>query len=200
LLRASLVLAVTLAGTGLIGFGGMAAWQAYSENAGNSVAAGGLGHSNAVGSQTCTSVTSTSLLNQSGNTCAVIVNVSGVAPSSPSTLTTGAVKITSTGTLQSTLTMQMPSAAAGNLCADLLLSVVDQSSVTDYPATALTTQMGSTSLEDSAGATVWPGTSPGPAGSDTYTFTIAKGPSFNTDYADAGQSCAFSILFTQQAD
>jgi hypothetical protein len=200
LLRVSLVCVATLAATALIGFGGMAAWQAYSENAGNSVAAGSLGHNNTVGAQSCTSVTSTSLLNQSGNVCAVIVNVSGVSPTSPATLTTGAVTITSTGTLQSTLTMQMPSAAAGNLCADLLLTVVDASSVTDYPATALSTQMGSTSLKDSAGATTWPGTSPGPAGTDTYTFTITKGGSFNTDYADAGQSCTFSILFTQQAD
>ena len=199
LLRVSLVLAATVAGTALVGFGGMAAWQAYSENAGNDVAAGSLGHSNAVSSQSCTSVTSTSLLNQSGNTCAVIVNVSGVAPSSPATLTSGAVTITSSGSLPSTLSMQMPAAATGNLCPDLLLGVADQSSVTDYAATVLTTQMGATALKDSAGATTWPGTAPGPAGSDTYTFAITKGTNFNTDYADAGQSCSFSILFTQQA-
>jgi hypothetical protein len=199
LLRVSLVLAATVAGTALVGFGGVAAWQAYSDNAGDGVAAGSLGHSNVVSSQSCTSVTSISLLNQSGNTCAVIISVTGVDPASPSTLATGAVKITSTGTLQSTLSMQMPAAATGNLCPDLLLSVVD-ASVTDYAATALTTQMGATGLEDSAGATTWPGTAPGPAGSDTYTFTVTKGPNFNTDYADAGQSCGFSILFTQQAD
>jgi hypothetical protein len=200
LARVSLVFAATVAATALIGFGGMAAWQAYSENAGNSVAAGSLGHSNTVATQSCTSVTSTSLLNQAGNTCAVIIGVSGVSPSSPATLTSGAVVITSTGTLQSTLSMQMPSAATGNLCADLELTVTDSSSVTDYAAAALSTQMGATSLKDSAGATTWPGTSPGPAGTDTYAFTITKGTNFNTDYQDAGQSCTFSILFTQQAD
>ena len=76
---------------------------------------------------------------------------------------------------------------------------MDQSSLTDYPATALTTQMAATSLKDSAGIATWPGTSPGPAGGDTYTLTITKGASFNTDPGDAGQSCSFAILFTQQA-
>jgi hypothetical protein len=199
ILRVALVLVATFAGTALLGFGGLAAWQGYTENAGNSVGAGTLGHTNTVGTQSCTSVTSTTLLNQAGNTCAAIISVSGVSPSSPSTLATGAVTITSTGALNSSFTMQMPAAATGTLCADLQLTVVDQSSVTDYAATALTTQMGATSIKDSAGATTWPGTAPGPAGSDTYTFTITKGAAFNTDPADAGQSCSFAILFTQQA-
>ena len=199
-LRVALVLLATVGGTGLVGFGGLAAWQGYTENAGNSVAAGTVTHSNAVGSATCTSVTSTALLNQTGNVCAAIINVSGVDPASPATLATGGVKISSTGTLNSTFSMQMPAAPAGNLCADLVLTVVDASSVTDYAATALTTQMGSISLKDSAGASTWPGTSPGPAGSDTYTFTITKGANFNNDASDAGQSCGFSILFTQVAD
>ena len=199
ILRVELVLVATFAGTALLGFGGLAAWQGYTENAGNSVGAGTLGHTNKVGTQSCTSVTSTTLLNQSGNTCAAIISVSGVSPSSPSTLATGAVTITSTGALNSTFTIQMPAVATGTLCADLLLAVVDQSSVTDYAATALTSQMGATGIRDSAGATTWPGTSPGPAASDTYTFTITKGPSFNTDPADAGQSCSFAILFSQQA-
>jgi hypothetical protein len=198
-LRLAVVLAATVGATALVGFGGLAAWQSYSENAGNSVAAGTLGHNNTVGTATCTSVATTALLNQAGNICAVIINVSGVSPTSPATLATGAVTITSTGTLKSTMTMQMPAAASGNLCADLLLGVVDASSVTDYTATALTTQMGTVTLNDSAGAATWPGTSPGPAGSDTYTFTITKGTNFNTDTQDAGQSCSFSILFTQQA-
>jgi hypothetical protein len=198
-LRVALVLAAAFAGTALVGFGGIAAWQNYTENANNSVGAGTVSHSNTVGTTTCTSVNSTTLLNQSGNVCAAIISVSGVSPSSPATLTTGAVVITSTGTLNSTITMQMPAAATGNLCADLLLSVVDASSVTDYAATALTTQMGSISLKDSAGASTWPGTSPGPAGSDTYTFTITKGTNFNTDTSNAGQSCSFAVLFTQQA-
>lgn len=199
-IRVALVLAATVAGTGLVGFGGLAAWQGYTENAGNTVAAGTVTHSNAVGSATCTSVTSAALLNQVGNVCAAIINVANVDPASPATLATGGVKITSTGTLNSSFTMQMAAAPTGNLCADLVLTVVDASSVTDYAATALTTEMGSITLKDSAGVTNWPGTSPGPAGSDTYTFTVTKGAGFNTDPSDAGQSCGFSILFTQVAD
>ena len=198
-IRVALVLAATVAGTGLVGFGGLAAWQGYTENAGNAVAAGTVTHSNAVGAATCTSVTSAALLNQVGNVCAAIINVAGVDPASPATLATGGVKITSTGTLNSTFTMQMAAAPTGNLCADLVLAVVDASSVTDYAATALTTQMGSISIKDSAGVSSWPGTSPGPAGSDTYTFTVTKGANFNTDASDAGQNCGFTILFTQVA-
>jgi hypothetical protein len=198
-IRVALVLAATVAGTGLVGFGGLAAWQGYTENAGNTVAAGTVTHSNAVGSATCTSVTSAALLNQVGNVCAAIINVANVDPASPATLATGGVKITSTGTLNSSFTMQMAAAPTGNLCADLVLTVVDASSVTNYPATALSTEMGTISLNDSAGAGNWPGTSPGPAGSDTYTFTVTKGAGFNTNSSDAGQSCSFSILFTQVA-
>jgi hypothetical protein len=199
-IRVALVLAATVAGTGLVGFGGLAAWQGYTENAGNSVAAGTVTHSNAVGSATCTSVNTVAQLNQTGNVCAAIINVTGVDPASPATLATGGVKITSTGTLKSTFTMQMPAVPSGNLCADLTLGVVDSSSVTYYPTTVLTSQMGSTNLNDSAGASPWPGTAPGPAGSDTYTFTITKGTNFNADASDAGQSCGFAILFTQVAD
>jgi hypothetical protein len=199
-IRVTLVLAATVAGTGLVGFGGLAAWQGYTENPGNTVAAGTVTHSNAVGSATCTSVTSTTLLNETGNVCAAIINVTGVDPASPATLATGGVKITSTGTLKSTFTMQMPAVPSGNLCADLTLGVVDSSSVTYYPTTVLTSQMGSANLNDSAGASPWPGTAPGPAGSDTYTFTITKGTNFNADASDAGQSCGFAILFTQVAD
>ena len=200
-IRVTLVLAATVAGTGLVGFGGLAAWQGYTENPGNTVAAGTVTHSNAVGSATCTSVTSTTLVNETGNVCAAIINVTGVDPASPATMATGGVKITSTGTLNSTFTMQMPAIPSGNLCADLVLTVMDASSVNDYLPTALSAEMGSTPpLKDSAGASNWPGTAPGPAGSDTYTFTITRGANFNADASDAGQSCGFSILFTQVAD
>src|ERR1039458_4257514 len=128
-IRVALVLAATVAGTGLVGFGGLAAWQGYTENAGNS---------NAVGSATCTSVNTVAQLNQTGNVCAAIINVTGVDPASPATLATGGVKITSTGTLKSTFTMQMPAVPSGTLCADLTLGVVDSSSVTYYPTTVLT--------------------------------------------------------------
>ena len=41
-LRVALVLGAAVAGTALVGWGGLAAWSAYTENAGNSVAAGTL--------------------------------------------------------------------------------------------------------------------------------------------------------------
>ena len=45
-LRVALVLGAAVAGTALVGWGGLAAWNAYTENAGNSVAAGTLTHAN----------------------------------------------------------------------------------------------------------------------------------------------------------
>src|ERR1035437_5684430 len=48
-LRVAMVLGAAVAGTALVGFGGLAAWNAYTENAGNSVAAGTLAHSNYIG-------------------------------------------------------------------------------------------------------------------------------------------------------
>ena len=43
-LRMALVLGAAVAGTALVGFGGLAAWNAYTENAGNSVAEIGRAH------------------------------------------------------------------------------------------------------------------------------------------------------------
>ena len=45
-LRVALVLGAAVAGTAVVGWGGLAAWSAYTENAGNSVAAGTLAHAN----------------------------------------------------------------------------------------------------------------------------------------------------------
>ena len=43
-LRIALVMGTMVAGTALVGWGGLAAWSAYTENAGNSATAGTLSH------------------------------------------------------------------------------------------------------------------------------------------------------------
>jgi hypothetical protein len=47
--RLALVLGAAVAGTALVGWGGLAAWQAYTQNAGNAFAVGTLTHTNTVG-------------------------------------------------------------------------------------------------------------------------------------------------------
>jgi hypothetical protein len=94
------------------------------------------------------------------------------------------------------------------MCADLTLAVSDPDAGapgTPYAATALTSTMGATTIDNNAPtpSTTWlpngtAGTGTGTTG-NTFTFTVAAGGNFVNDYADAGQSCTFSILFTQTA-
>ena len=65
--------------------------------------------------------------------------------------------------------------------------------------------MGATTVDNNAGtpSATWSpngttGTGTGATG-NTFTFTVAALTSFGNNYADAGQSCTFSILFTQTA-
>ncbi len=209
MLRVALALGATIAATAAVGYGGLAAWQAYTDNP-DSVAAQSLGHTNTASGLTCTSVTSAGQLNRSGNTCSDVISIGqgsgAVSPSSPSTLATGTVAIASTGLLPSTFELSMlnPPAVSptpgGNLCADMILTVSD--ATTTYWSQPASTQIVASSnvgLDDSAGAATWPGTSPGPVGHNTFTVTLTKGPTFNTDSQDEGNVCSFDLLFTQQS-
>jgi hypothetical protein len=208
-IRIALVLWGTVATTGLISFGGLASWQSYTDNP-SSVAAESLGHANTSAGVSCTSVSSTTLLNQSGDTCSAVIAIANVSPDSPATLATGTVRIVNTGQLSSTFSLSMLTAPRGNLCADLQLTVTDLNSGapdsgTVYPATTLSAQITSPiTLYDNAAtpSTTWTGggTAPGGTGAtgNTFTLSVTKGPSFNTDSADQGQSCSFDTLFTEQ--
>ena len=57
--RLALVLSAAVAGTALVGWGGLAAWQAYTQNAGNAFTTGSIGHTNQVSGKTlvCQSTT-----------------------------------------------------------------------------------------------------------------------------------------------
>jgi len=202
-LRVALVLGTAVAGTALVGWGGLAAWNAYTENAGNSVAAGTLAHANGL---SC--VSSLGVIPTSGTGwCAATISVSNADPATW-TGSTNTIIIANTGSLKSTFTLNLPAAASGGLCADLTLKVTSLSAGapgTPYAATALSTTMGATSVDNDAGtpSATWSpngtaGTGTGATG-NTFTFTVAAGGNFPTDYADSGQSCTFSILFTQTA-
>jgi hypothetical protein len=211
-LRVALVLGAAVAGTALVGWGGLAAWSAYTENAGNSVAAGTLAHNNYVSSN-CASVIGSAPSGTGPGWCSVFMTIGGADPANNVLPATGVVKIDNTGTLQSTFQMSMPSApvsSGGTMCADLTLAVTDPDAGapgTPYAATALTTTMGATPIDNNAptpSATWSPNGSPdvgAGATGNTFTFTVAAltGGGFASHYADAGQSCTFSILFTQTA-
>jgi hypothetical protein len=207
-LRVALVLGAAVAGTALVGWGGLAAWQAYTENAGNSVAAGTLAHANGLSCVSSLGVTPTSGGGPTAGWCSAVVTVGNADPANGVLPYSATVKIANTGSLSSTFAMSMPAAATGTggtICQDLTLAVTDLNGTTDYAATALSTQMGSIGLKNNAGtpSTTWSpngtaGTGTG-ATANTFTFTVAAGTNFPSDYADAGQSCSFNILFSQTA-
>jgi hypothetical protein len=208
-LRVALVLGAAVAGTALVGFGGLAAWSAYTENAGNSVAAGTLAHSNGA---SC--VSSLGVVPTSGTGfCAATITVANVDPATW-TSTVGTIKIADTGSLNSTFTLSMGTllqAPTGGLCADVTVGVTDPNTVAPdstgvvWSPTALTGTFTAKSLYNNftTPSTTWTGggvagTGAGATG-DTFTVTVAPGGSFGSDYADQGTSCTFGLLFTQTA-
>jgi hypothetical protein len=206
-LRVALVLGAAVAGTALVGFGGLAAWSAYTENAGNSVAAGTLAHANGLA---CTSNLGTIPVSGTG-WCAATITVANVDPATW-TNTVGTIVIANTGNLKSTFTLNLPAAASGGLCADVTLKVTDPNITapdtgTVIATTALTTASLTTavSLYSNAATPSLTWTNGGVAGTgtgataDTYTVTVTPGTGFAGDYADQGTSCTFGLLFTQTA-
>lgn len=191
--RLAIVLGATVAGTAVIGWGGLAAWQAYTENNGNTVTAGTVSHTNKVDAGTpCNSKPSLP------NACDVIFNVSGITPTWAGV--THTVVITNTGSLTSTFALSTNTAGTttvhaptGNLCGDLNLSVTDANGNSIFNG-AMTGSINGVALVNSANSGAWATND-----SDTFTFAITAGTGLATNSADAGQSCTASFLFTQSA-
>ena len=203
-LRLGMVLLVTLAGTAVVGWGGLAAWQAYTENDGNTVAAGTLQHKNTV-SATCTSVSSL----PSVGCDSVWVAVSGVSPSTASPFASGSVKVANTGSLNSTFKLVTVTAGtttnvapSGGLCADLHLHITDANTAVVYDGAmnvAINTSLNNNAATPSATWTSG-GATPGGgavANGNTFTFTVTKGAAFNNNSSDQGQSCSANFQFQQ---
>ena len=207
-LRVALVLGAAVAGTALVGWGGLAAWNAYTMNAGNSVAAGTLSHAQTASCLSSLGTVPTSGSGVAGGWCTAAIAISGV--SSSWTGTTGTITVANTGNLVSTFTMSMPAAPSGSLCADLTLKVSDPSTTAPdggipYAATALSSTMGAKNLYNNAGTPSLTWTGGGTAGTgagatgNTFTLTIGVSGTYATDSTDAGQSCSFNLLFSQSA-
>ena len=206
--RIALVLGAVVASTAVIGWGGLAAWSAYTENAGNSAAAGTLAHANG---SSC--VSSLGVVPTSGTGfCLATITIAGVDPANW-TSTVNTIKIANTGSLKSTFTLSMGTvlqAPTGTLCADVTLGVTDLNTVapdtgTVWAPTALTGTFTAANLYSNAAGPVLSWTGGGTAGTgtgataDTFTVTAAPGTGFATHFADAGTSCTFGLLFTQTA-
>jgi hypothetical protein len=207
-LRVALVLGAAVAGTAVVGWGGLAAWSAYTENAGNSVAAGTLAHANGT---SCVSLLGNIPVSAGTGWCAATITVANVDPATW-TSTNGSIIIANTGNLKSTFTLNLPAAASGGLCADLTLKVTDLNTTnpdtgtviatTALNAAGLTTAVPlysnatTPALSWSGGGAAGTGTG---ATADTYSVTVTAGAGFANDYADQGTTCTFGLLFTQTA-
>jgi hypothetical protein len=205
-LRMALVLGAAVAGTALVGFGGLAAWNAYTENAGNSVAAGTLSHAQTVACLSSVGTVPTSGSGVAGGWCSAAIAVAG--ENSTWTGTTGTITVANTGNLASTFAVSMPAAPTGSLCGDLTLKVTDPDTGAPgavYGPTALTATMASTSIYNNAGTPSLSWTGGGTAGTgagatgNTFTLTIGVSGSYPTDSTDQGTNCSFNLLFTQAA-
>ena len=207
-LRVALVMGAVVASTAVIGWGGLVAWSAYTENASNSAAAGTLSHANGA---SC--VSSLGVVPTTGTDfCTATITISGVDLANW-TSTVNTIKIANTGSLKSTFTLSMGTALQapiGTLCADVGLGVTDLNTVapdtgTVWAPTAPTGTFTATSLYSNAAAPILSWTGGGTAGTgtgataNTFTVTAAPGAGFATHYADAGASCTFGLLFSQTA-
>jgi hypothetical protein len=196
--RLALVLGAAVAGTALVGWGGLAAWQAYTQNSGNTFAVGTLTHTNLPkGGVTCDSTNSLTAAEATTATTPCQLIVSGSILTSSWTGVTGSVVITDTGTVPSKFSVSTPPSddPTGALCSDLSLTVTGaDSSTTPFVNQTSIGPLTATTLKTSAGSTSWADNN-----SNTFTFNVAPtDPSaFSIDNSVPGESCSFDVLFTQ---
>ena len=189
-LRSGLALLLVLGSTALIGWGGLAAWQAVTAN-GSSFATGGV-HMQNVATITYPSgqapVTCTD--QNSPGSCGAIFMVTGAAPGFSEHV--GIVQITNTGSLPSTFALSLGSAltsGAGNtLCSDLTLTIVNSAAVTVYSG-ALPSLGTTASLNSALSSTTWNHND-----TNTFTFTLALPGSVSTDQ---NSTCTADFTWSQ---
>ncbi len=186
--RAGMVLVLVLAGTALIGWGGLAAWQAVTQNNGSTAITDGVHMQNVATPTGGTSTTCTDQTSPSG--CGVIFTVSNITPGyGPAAV--GTVAITNTGSEQATFDVSLKSAAVTGadsfwnastdttLCSDLQLTVTDSetSPVTVYTGSLSAMSATGIAVKDSGGSAIWPS-----GATNTFTFTLSLPTSSpNTD-------------------
>ena len=198
--RLALVLGAAVAGTALVGFGGLAAWQAYTQNSGNTFSVGTLSHTNVVTGNGVTCGSTTDSSKAAATPCKVIVT-GDIDTSSWGGAHNSVVITNDTTSMPSTFSLSSPASdpPQGGLCAYLSLQVsgIDSPIGSPYVSQSLIGSINSTQLNTSGGNSTW-----NAGDSNTFTFTVSAGTGFadpaNTDKV-LGQTCTFDVLFTQAA-
>jgi hypothetical protein len=196
-LRAGMVFVLVVAGTALIGWGGLAAWQAVTQNNGSTASTLGVHMSNTAtvaGSLNPVTCNDESL----PTACGAIFDVSGITPGYGLT-SVGTVAITNTGTEASAFQLSLKSATVSGddsyytssdttLCSDLQLTVKNSQPT---PVVVYTGSLASMTtpinITDNAGTLIWAS-----GASDTFTFSLAL-PSSSTN-TDEDSTC--TAVFT----
>jgi hypothetical protein len=195
-LRAGMVFVLVLAGTALIGWGGLAAWQAVTQNNGSTASTLGVHMQNVATETGMEPVTCTDLT--SPGDCGAIFTASGITPGYSSQV--GTVTITNTGTEASTFGLSLQSAVAdpgdSTLCADLQLTVTDLASpLVPVYSGSLAAWTDVVAIPDSGGNPTWT-----QGASDTFSFsltlpsTIQGAPDPATD---EDSECTAAFTWTQ---
>ena len=183
-LRAGMVFVLVVAGTALIGWGGLAAWHAVTQNNGSTASTLGVHMSNVATVNGASAVPCTDV--SLPGTCGAIFDVSNITPGYSSTTPVGTVQITNTGTEASTFQLSLKSAAVtgdasgywttadNTLCGDLVLTVTDSTGHNVWLGPLA--KMPIENITDSNGNSVWnPGTT------DIFSFSLSFSGSATTD-------------------
>jgi hypothetical protein len=202
-LRAGMVFVLVVAGTALIGWGGLAAWQAVTQNNGSTASTLGVHMSNLATVSGGTGVTCNDQGTISPGPCGAIFAVAGITPGYSSTMPVGTVKITNTGTEASTFKLSESGTVSGGgnplyqlstdttLCSNLMLTVNDseipphqiyQGSLAAFTTANLSPQGGSLTG-------TW-----NPGESDTFTFNLSLP---NSTPTDEDSTCTAVFTWTQ---
>jgi hypothetical protein len=174
-----------LAGTALIGWGGLAAWQAVTQNNGSTASTLGVHHSNVA---TVTGGTPVPCNDQtSPGACGAIFDAANIVPGwGPNQV--GTVAITNTGSEASTFELSLKSAvvsgddiywtaADDTLCGDLQLTVKDSETIQHVVYSGPLAGMTTANILDNGGNLIWD-----PGATNTFDFSLAlPAGSANTD-------------------
>ena len=197
-LRAGLAFVLVLAGTALVGWGGLAAWQAVTENDGSTALTAGV-HMQNVATVTGSGNPVTCTDQNSPSACGVIFTAKNITPGYSAPV--GTVAITNTGTENSTFQLSLKSAlvsgddgfwtAADNtLCGDLVLTVKDsETSPTTLYSNSLAS-MPAKAIVDNGGNATW-----GPGATDTFTFSL--GLPLGSPNTDEDSTCTADFTWSQ---
>jgi hypothetical protein len=198
-LRAGMVFVLVLAGTALIGWGGLAAWQAYTQNNGSTASTLGVHMSNTATVSLGTPKTCT---DQAGP-CGLIFDASQIEPGwGPNAV--GTVTITNTGSESSTFGLSLASAVVtgddtswnssleNTLCGDLSLTISGLNTTNPTVYSGPLSALPSTNIFDSGSNGTWV-----TGASNTFTFSLSLPAGAAHLSTDEDSTCTAAFTWSQ---